>query len=640
MFIVKRSEENPILSPRKEHPWESFAAFNWCPVKDGRGVTVVYRALTEKQLLEEPKINKSIIGRAQSKDGVHYTDRLPFITPTKDFDKYGCEDPRVTKIDDIFYIFYTALGTYPFSAEGIKVAVALSKDLKTVTEKHLVTPFNAKAMALFPQKINDEFVVIFTMNTDKPPSTIAIARCKKIEDLWSKDFWDLWLKNMDSNTIDFRRADDDQIELGAPPVKTKDGWLIIYSHIRHYGKENVSFGVEAVLLDKNNPRMIVGRTKGAFLVPEVYYEKTGIVSNIVFPSGAMVRDEFLDIYYGASDTHSCIATIKLEDLLSSMKENSEQKKDNSERMVERFAGNPIIVERPGKDWEAHGVFNPAAIDLDGKVHIFYRAMGADDTSTFGYANSKNGFVIDEREDKPAYVPRMDFEKKSHPGNSGCEDPRLVQIGSDIYMTYTAYDGHMPRVAVTQISEKNFLTKKWAKWSEPIIVTPPDVDNKDACIFPEKTEAGYVFLHRVHDSICAYILNSLDFNKEKVISCIEIIYPRKGMWDERKVGISSPPIKTKKGWLLLYHGVSETGTYRVGAVLLDLNDPTTIISRTAMPIFEPVEDYEMKGVVPKVVFPCGLVKRGDKLFMYYGGGDKVVGVATMKLSSILKILSND
>lgn len=637
MFIIKRSEDNPYISPKREHPWEAVATFNWCPVKCGKDIHVVYRALSEKQLLEEPKINRSIIAHAVSKDGIHFGDRRPFIIPEQDFEKFGCEDPRITHIDGKYYIFYTALGNYPFSAEGIKVAVAISEDLKTIKEKHLVTPFNAKAMTLFPQKIKGKYAVLFTLHSDLPPSSIVCALADNIEDFWSQKYWDEWLVNSTAHTIELKRSSDDQVEIGAPPLKTKDGWLLIYSHIKNYGKSDVSFGVEAVLLDLHDPRMIIGRTKGSFLVPEMYYEKMGFVSDIVFPSGALIRGDYVDVYYGGGDTHCCIASMKLDDILSHIKDNQEKGSGHS-RFVSRFAGNPILAPREGVDFEAHGVFNPAAIGLDNTFHIYYRAMSSDDTSTFGYASSKNGFVIDERSNGPVYVPREDFEKKSHPGNSGCEDPRLVELEGAIYMTYTAYDGNVPRVAITNISKKDFLKKDWSKWSIPQIITPADVPNKDACIFPEKTAHGYVFLHRVNDSICAYILKTLDFEKEKVTSCIEIIYPRKGMWDGRKVGIASPPIKTKAGWVLLYHGVSATGTYRVGAVLLDLADPTMVLSRTAVPLFEPEEDYELKGVVPKVVFPCGVVQKGTTLFMYYGGADKVVGVATMKLADIVKILT--
>ncbi|MES2953473.1 MAG: hypothetical protein V4674_02845 [Patescibacteria group bacterium] len=630
MFTVTRSENNPILSPDREHPWEAAASFNWSPVKHGKELLVAYRALSERELLEEPKIHRSIIARAKVEKSGKVVDRAPLIVPMEPWEKFGCEDPRVTKLGDSFYIFYTAIGSYPFSADGIKVAVAKSSDMKTIDERHLVTPFNAKAMALFPEKIRGKYAALVTLDTDHPPSNIAYVECDKIEDLWSPAFWKTW--NREANIINFHRLPDDHIELGGAPIETPEGWLILYSHINHYPTEDRrTFGIEAVLLDRRNPRMIIGRTKGAFLVPETYYETTGMVPNVVFPSGGMVEGAYLDIYYGAADTHGATARIRLTDLLRSML-------PTAPKLLARFPGNPILAPRPGVAWEAHGVFNAAALRLDDTTHLFYRAMGDDDTSTIGHATTRDGYVIDERSPKPVYVPRADFETKHHPGNSGCEDPRLVELDGKIVMAYTAYDGEVPRVAVTSISTDDFKNERWDAWAMPVVITPPDVPDKDACIIPEKTEHGYVFLHRIDTSICADILPTSDFTKEKVRRCIELFSPRLGMWDGSKVGISGPPIKTKKGWLLFYHGVSETRTYRMGAVLLDLKDPTVLLARTAVPLLEPLEDYELKGVVPKVVFPCGNVLEDDMIYIYYGCTDFTTAVATASLKEILAILT--
>jgi predicted GH43/DUF377 family glycosyl hydrolase len=231
-------------------------------------------------------------------------------------------------------------------------------------------------------------------------------------------------------------------------------------------------------------------------------------------------------------------------------------------------------------------------------------------------------------------------KKINNGNSGCEDPRITQIGKKIYMCYTAFDSiGPPRVAITSISEKNFLDRKW-DWEKPILITPKGFDDKDTCLFPEKLPAGYFILHRVANEICGDYLHSLDFNKENVKKCIRLIGPRPNRWDSAKVGITAPPIKTKYGWLLLYHASSKShNTYRVGALLLDLKDPAIVLSRSTDPIFEPEEDYEKIGIVNNVVFPCGMIVKKGILYIYYGGADKVVGVATMKLSVILKALIN-
>lgn len=114
-----------------------------------------------------------------------------------------------------------------------------------------------------------------------------------------------------------------------------------------------------------------------------------------------------------------------------------------------------------------------------------------------------------------------------------------------------------------------------------------------------------------------------------------------MWDSLKVGISAPPIKTKYGWLLIYHGVSKShSTYRIGAVLLDLDDPAIVLARTTDSIFEPEETYEKIGVVNNVVFPCGATEKDGLVYIYYGGADTVVGVATMELGIILRALTRN
>lgn len=631
MFTLNRSEHNPILSPLKDHPWEAAAAFNGCPIVVGKKTVMMYRAMSEPQLLKEPHIRMSVIARADSKDGINYDNRQVLVSPDADFDRYGCEDPRITKMGDTYYIFYTGLGGFPFGADNIKVAVALSKDLETITEKHLVTPFNAKAMALFPKKIGGKMAALVTVNTDRKPSDICYAEFDKPEDMWSPEFWKEWWNNLESHKIHIRRLPEDHLELGAPPVWTDKGWLVVYSHIQRYGHGDQAFGIEVVLLDAENPRRVIGRTKGPFMIPDTYYEHTGLVPHVIFPSGALIRNGHLEVYYGAADTHCAVATIPLENLLNSIL-------DNRKPLVTRFPGNPIITPRPGMLSESRGTLNPAAIDLGGKIHILYRAVSVDNVSTIGYACSSDGISIDERPDKPAYIPRADFERRGDERRDfGCEDPRIVEIGDRLYMTYTGYNGSTPRVAVSSISAADFIKRKWSAWSTPEAITPDGIPNKDAAILPEPVLGRYMLFHRVHESICADFVNSLDFSKERIKECIEIISPRRGMWDGGKVGISCPPVKTSKGWLLLYHGVSWSTTYRVGAVLLDLKDPTIVTARTAIPLFEPEEEYERKGIVGNVVFPCGFVVRGNTGYLYYGGGDDVVGVATIKMNALLKAL---
>ena len=638
MFIVKRSRENPILIPNKDHHWEASATFNMSTVKRGRSIYGLYRAISGKNDLSAPD-QISTIGMAESSDGLHFKERRQFIVPEAEWEKFGCEDPRATFFEGRYYIFYTALSHFPFTAEGIKVAVAISKDLKRVDERHLVTPFNAKAMTLFPERIDGKITALFSAYTDSPPAKMVIAQADDVSEFWSQKFWERWRNNIDDHMLSLRRNDYDHIEVGAAPIKTKYGWLLIYSHIEHYfsssGNSRPQFGIEAFLLDLKDPRQIVGSTKGPIMVSEEPYELSGHVSNVVFPSGVILNHDILTIYYGAADTTTCAARLRLNDLISSIYDETRHRWH-----FKRVQKNPIIVPDENHKWESKATFNPAAIDLGGKIYILYRALSNNNTSTIGYASSIDGMSISERLTEPIYIPREDFEnKKIEGGNSGCEDPRLTKIGDTLYMCYTAFDGiGPPRVAVTSIGEKDFLSRRW-KWTKPELITPKDVDDKDACIFPKKIGGKYLIFHRIGTNICGDFLNSLDFKAETVRKCIRIFGPRPGMWDSAKVGITAPPILTKEGWLLLYHAISEHHhTYRIGAALLDLKDPTTVLSRSTDPIFEPEQSYEKEGIVNNVVFPCGMVARDGLLYIYYGGADKVVGVATMELDILMDTLA--
>ena len=638
MFSVKRSSHNPILVPIQENPWETFATFNWSPVvsrKDPKTIHCAYRAMSEAYLIPEHKLRLSSIGYASSKDGINYTNRTQLIKPELEWEHYGCEDPRITELNGKFYIFYTALSLFPFSPEGIKVACAITRDFKTIEEKHLVTPFNAKAMALFPSKINGKMMAILTVNTDnvKRKAKIALAEFDKEEDIWNSSYWAKWYRNLDRYTFSLRRIVSDHIEVGSAPLKTKYGWLLIYSHIQDYTSANKIFGIEALLLDLKNPAKVIGRTRHPILVPEETYEKYGQVANVIFPSGALIRNKKLWIFYGAADTTSCMAEVKLENLLRSMQPFGRPKS------VKRYKKNPIITPIAKHPWERKATFNPAAIEIDGKIHIIYRAMSEDNTSTLGYASSKNALTIDERISKPIYVPREEFESKKVPnGNSGCEDPRIIRMGNKLYMCYTAYNGiQPPRVALSTIEMDDFLKKDW-KWSKPILITPPGIDDKDACIFPEKIDDQYLIIHRIDCQICVDYTTFIKTAPEEVTKGIRLMGPRYGMWDSAKIGLAGPPIKTKAGWILFYHGVGEDRYYRLGAALLDLKNPIIIHARTNEAILEPEKTYEKEGQVPNVVFPCGHVLREDTIYHYYGGADSVVAVATTKLSDLLAILT--
>jgi len=629
MFVLKRSKNNPILLPIRQHNWEAFATFNWSPLQEGDTLHCLYRAMSLPDPMKDgSSAGTSVVGYAKSKDGIEFEDRRPLVEPEEEWEKFGCEDPRVTKLDGKYFIFYTALSKYPYQAENIKVAVAISKDFEKVDERHLVTPFNAKAMAMFPEKVNGKFTVIFGVNTDSPPAKIAIAQFDKEEDLWNEEKWKDWYKDLDKHTIDPRRTDTDHVEVGAAPLKTEHGWLLIYSHIYNYfgGGERV-FGIEALLLDTDDPKKIIGRTKGPIMVPELIYEKYGHLPNIIFPSGAIIREGNVEIYYGGADTVSCRAKVNLNNLIDSMIPGLVAEK------IKRFEDNPILLPIAEHAWESEYVFNPGAIDLEGNVYILYRAMGKDNVTTVGLAISQDGIHIDERLGEPIYVPRESFESK------GCEDARIVEIEGRLYMSYTAFDGvNVPRITITSILKEDFINRQW-NWEKPTLISQATLMDKNACILPEKTEDGFMIYHRMGQSICYDFVDTLDFSKEQLSKCTQLLLPRFGMWDSKKVGISAPPFLCEVGWILLYHGVGEDDVYRIGAALFDKEDPTNLVATTSAPILEPEFDYEKIGQVPNVVFPCGTVMRDGIVYIYYGGADSVVAGATVKIDDIIKMFDN-
>ena len=328
-------------------------------------------------------------------------------------------------------------------------------------------------------------------------------------------------------------------------------------------------------------------------------------------------------------------------------------------VLKRFEGNPILRPEPRHWWESKAVFNPAAIYESSKVHILYRALGDTDTSVIGYASSRDGFHIDERLDQPAYVPREPFEgvgamrraevelsdnyTSGGSFSGGCEDPRLTRIDDRIYLTYVAYDGYSsPRIALSSIHINDFLNKNW-KWKKPVLISRPDIVDKNACILPEKINGKYVIFHRIFPEILIDFVDDLDFDGESRWLGGQFKIPimeSASSWDSRKVAAGPPPMRTKDGWLFIYHAIDDKDEfrYKMGAMLLDINYPPKVLARTTHPILEPLAWYENEGLKSGVVYPCGAVILKDQLFVYYGGADMVVCVATAKMGEFMSQLS--
>jgi predicted GH43/DUF377 family glycosyl hydrolase len=289
--------------------------------------------------------------------------------------------------------------------------------------------------------------------------------------------------------------------------------------------------------------------------------------------------------------------------------------------LQRFAGNPILAPIAEHDWESRTVFNCGVTQIDGKVVLLYRAQGTEsNVSRLGYAESTDGFHFTRR-DEPVFVPEDETE------TWGVEDPRLTPIGDEHAMLYTAWSPLGIQVAMAS-------TRDFATWRRHGIVIPGP-DNKDAALFPEKIGGRWVMFHRIPPAIWLAYSDDLihwgDYRK--------IMEPRPGHWDDWKIGAGGPPLMTEHGWLCIYHGVSPDRVYRLGVALLDLDDPSKVLSRPAPAILEPEEPWELTGDVPNVVFTCGTAELDGRYFVYYGGADKVIAVATADREELLRFAAN-
>jgi len=324
--------------------------------------------------------------------------------------------------------------------------------------------------------------------------------------------------------------------------------------------------------------------------------------------------------------------------------------------LEKSLQNPIISPRPDKPWESWQTFNPAAVYLEGRVHFLYRAIGEGGLSVLGYAASENGIDITERSDKAAYVFKQgqieDSKKDISPlplnycsGGSfaGCEDPRMTAVGDKIYMIHTTFNGwSLLRMTLTSIKKHDFLNKRWEKWRKPVFISPPRQINKNWVIFPEKINGKFAILHSISPDILIDYFDSLDFDGKTFIKSQYFPSPVKDGWEGSIKGIGPPPIKTDKGWLVLYHALAknDSGKYKIGAMILDYSNPTKVLYRAKEPILEPDYYYENNGHKPGIVYSCGAVVIEDTLFVYYGGADSVACVATTPLKEFVNSLSKE
>lgn len=291
---MARFEGNPILKPLSFHDWESKYVFNPAMFSLNGKIHYIYRAMGDDWV--------SRLGYASSKDGFHIDERLkhPIFEPSNSFEKNGCEDPRVTVIDETCYMTFTAYGDIP--QIGITTISTEAFTKKNWAWGERIYPFIGtinKNAAFFPKKYDGKYVMLHRLEPN-----IYIAYSRDLRN-WTE-----------SKPLAYPRKDSwDCYKIGAagPPMEIKDGWLQIY-HGVSYDKV---YRLGALILDKHNPENIIYRTENPFLEPNEEYECHGFVPNVVFSCGGLIQNDKVLISYGCADTVIGISSFTLDEVLYS-----------------------------------------------------------------------------------------------------------------------------------------------------------------------------------------------------------------------------------------------------------------------------------------------------------------------------------
>ncbi|MFC3833751.1 MULTISPECIES: glycosidase [Deinococcus] len=293
-------------------------------------------------------------------------------------------------------------------------------------------------------------------------------------------------------------------------------------------------------------------------------------------------------------------------------------------MLRRHPRSPVLRPDPLKAWEAVNVFNAAVVQHGGLFHMHYRAQGVDYVSSIGYAVSEDGLHWNKLE-RPVLAPQEPYEAR------GVEDPRVTWHEDDqcFYMAYTAFSAHgiMPCLARSH----NLIS--WERLG-PVI---RGEHNKDHVVFPRKIGGRYAMFHRRPPHIwIAYSDDLVNWDSHKIVMSPR---PQNLGWDEKRIGAGGVPIETPHGWLVLYHAYDDLHVYRLSAALLDLDDPSRVLSRPRTFLMEPTETWEIRGDVPNVCFSCANpVVTNDQgeseVYVYYGGADRMVGLATCRYDDLM------
>ena len=526
------------------------------------------------------------------------------------------DDFRIAKQGDEYY------GTYTLTSNRKTLNLALSHDGVHFQKIGRINGIESVGMLVPEFRWNDKYVVYYGNHALK----VGFS-----PDLKSWDFQ----KDTHLTPVKHRK-----ITIATIMVRDEGIYVFFFALNRHDTDQKYTLNV--LLFDRNDP------SRQLWEQEKTVWRQTDEFEESVYPMGLAYFDKVF-LSYWRSPNGSIKAVIH-HFLFAS---NNDETSEVQTLMMEKHPNNPILAPLHHSLWESEAAFNAAAIYEDGRVHLIYRAVGNAGVSMLGYATSTDGLTIDTRSRHPIYIPREPFEGAqqttcayprtyiSGPGSGGCEDPRIAKVDGRYYLTYVAFNGWFPSLAMSSISEEDFKNQNW-NWTTPVVISQPNVVDKSGAILPEKVNGKYVVFHRVFPNILIDFVDSLeDFDgKTNFLKGEYAIGPRKYHWDSRKIGVGATPIKTDQGWLVIYNAVDDRddGRYKIGAMLLDLKDPTQVVARSENPILEPTEQYENGGLKYGIVYPCGAVSLKDQLIVYYGGSDQVLCAATAPMDHFVTTLA--
>jgi predicted GH43/DUF377 family glycosyl hydrolase len=299
-------------------------------------------------------------------------------------------------------------------------------------------------------------------------------------------------------------------------------------------------------------------------------------------------------------------------------------------LFERSEANPILTAAD-VPYPANSVFNPGAARVGNETVLLVRVEDLRGISQLHVARSRDG-ITDWRFDAE---PLLRSDVDHYPEEIwGCEDPRLTWLPEreEWVIAYTAYSRRGPLVSMATTRDFRSVRRLGP-------MMPPE--DKDAALFPRRFDGRWAMIHRPSPLRSgAHIWISFSPDLRHWGDHMLLLEARDGgWWDAGKIGLGPPPLETAEGWLVLYHGVHATSDgpiYRAGLALLDLEHPERVLRRTDEWVLGPIAPYEMIGDVGRVVFPCGWVvdEDADRLSVYYGAADTVVGLATARMSEVL------